>query len=131
MIMGESAERPVTVGTLVSIVEAFNRHDVDGVMAFFADDCSMDLPRGSSPWGTRCVGKQAVREAVAARFAGIPDVHYAADRHWVCENYGVSEWTLTGTTLDGMRVEVRGCDHLEFRAGKLVRKDSYWKIAEP
>jgi len=26
---------------------------------------------------------------------------------------------------------VRGCDHWEFRDGKVVRKDSYWKIVEP
>jgi ketosteroid isomerase-like protein len=128
--MDESAGRLVTVETLKRIVEAFNRHDVDGVMAFFADECTMDLPRGPSPWGTRCVGKKAVREAVVGRFEGIPDVHYGADRHWVCGDYGVSEWTLTGTTVGGVPVEVRGCDHWEFLEGKVVRKDSYWKIVE-
>jgi hypothetical protein len=25
---------------------------------------------------------------------------------------------------------VRGCDHYEFRDGKVIRKDSYWKIVE-
>ena len=43
---------------------------------------------------------------------------------------GVSEWTLTGTTTSGVRREVRGTDHYEFRAGKVVRKDAYWKIVE-
>jgi len=43
---------------------------------------------------------------------------------------GVSEWTLTGTKDDGVRVLVRGCDHWEFRDGKVIRKDSYWKIVE-
>ena len=43
---------------------------------------------------------------------------------------GVSEWTLTGTTTSGVRLEVRGTDHYEFRAGKVVRKDAYWKIVE-
>jgi ketosteroid isomerase-like protein len=43
---------------------------------------------------------------------------------------GVSEWLLTGTTPDGVRVQVRGCDHWEFRDGKVIRKDSYWKIVE-
>jgi hypothetical protein len=28
-------------------------------------------------------------------------------------------------------VKVRGCDHWEFRNGKVTRKDSYWKIVEP
>ena len=37
---------------------------------------------------------------------------------------------LTGTTPSGARVEVRGTDHLEFRDGQIVRKDSYWKIVD-
>jgi len=120
----------LTVETLEAIAAAFNRHDVDAVMGFFADDCVMDLPRGPSPWGTRCVGKGEVRQAVAGRFAGLPDVHYGDARHWVSGELGVSEWTLTGTTPEGVHVEVRGCDHWESRHGRIARKDSYWKIVE-
>ena len=120
----------VTVETLKMIADAFNRHDLDAIMEFFAEDCSMDLPRGPDAWGQRFVGKVAVREGVASRFAGLPDVHYGDDRHWVSGNLGVSEWLLTGTRSDGTRVQVRGCDHWEFRGGKVIRKDSYWKIVE-
>lgn len=80
--------------------------------------------------GQRFTGKAAVREGLATRFKGLPDVHYSDYRHWVSGNLGVSEWLLTGTTPDGVRVEVRGCDHWEFRDGKAIRKDSYWKIVE-
>ena len=90
----------------------------------------MEMPRGPHPWGERYVGKSQVREGLATRFAGIPDVHYGEDRYWVCGNMGVSEWTLTGTTSSGDRLEVRGCDHWEFRDGKVIKKDSYWKIVE-
>ncbi len=120
----------VTVETLKAIAAAFNQHDVDAIMEFFAEDCTMDLPRGPFPWGTRYIGKDQVRQGIESRFAGIPDVHYGNDAHWVCGNRGVSEWTLTGTTISGVRMEVRGCDHWEFRAGKVIRKDSYWKIVE-
>lgn len=125
-----SSHPTVTVNILKQIADAFNRHDLDAIMEFFADDCAMDLPRGSSPWGTRYIGKAQVRQGIASRFAGIPDVHYGDDRHWVCGNMGVSEWTLTGTTTAGVRVKVRGCDHWEFRDDKIIRKDSYWKIIE-
>lgn len=121
----------VTVDTLKRILEAFNRHDLDAIMTFFADDCVLEMPRGPHPWGRRFVGKVQVREGLGSRFAGLPDVHYGQDSHWVCGAKGVSEWTLTGTTPAGARVEVRGCDHFEFRDGKIVRKDSYWKIVEP
>lgn len=120
--------RSVTVETLEEILEAFNRHDLDAIMSFFAEDCTFDMPRGLHSWGTRYVGKEGVREGLASRFKGIPDVHYGDDIHWVCGNRGVSEWTLTGSTTSGTRVEVRGCDLWEFRDGLVLRKDSYWKI---
>ena len=122
--------QPVTVESLKQFLEAFNRHDLAAIMEFFAEDCSMDMPRGPDPWGKRLIGKEEVYEGLLSRFRGLPDVHYGEDRHWVCGNMGFSEWTLTGTTPSGEHVEVRGTDHLEFRDGKIIRKDSYWKIIE-
>lgn len=118
----------VPVGTLEQVLDAFNRHDLDGIMAFFAEDAVFESPRGPDAWGTRFVGKAAVREGLALRFSGIPDVHYGEDRHFVSGDRGVSEWTLTGTTTAGERIAVRGCDLWEFRDGMIVRKDSYWKV---
>jgi ketosteroid isomerase-like protein len=123
------AERgTVTVQTMEQVLDAFNRHDLDAIMTYFTDDAVMEMPRGSDPWGTRFAGKAAVREGLAGRFTGIPDVHYADARHWVCGERGVSEWLLTGTSTAGERIAVRGCDLWEFRDGLIVRKDSYWKI---
>ena len=118
----------VSADTLKQFLEAFNRHDLDAIMEFFAEDCTMDLPRGPNPW--RLTGKAQVREGCAGRFKGLPDAHYGDDRHWVCGDMGFSEWRLTVTTPKGERVEVRGTDHLEFRDGKIIRKNSFWKIVE-
>ena len=120
----------VSVDTLKEILAAFNAHDLDAIMEWFAEDCTMDMPHGPDPWGQRYVGKAAVREGLAGRFRGLPDVHYGEDRHEVSGNMGFSEWLLTGTAADGRALRVRGCDHLEFRDGRIVRKDSYWKIVE-
>ena len=124
------ANGAVTTATLKSLLEAFNAHDLDSIMAFFADDCELLMPRGPAPEGRRLSGKAAVREGLASRFKGLPDVHYGDDRHWVAGNLGVSTWLLTGTTTTGERLRVRGVDLLEFRDGKITRKDSYWKIVE-
>ena len=123
----ERVEAPTT-DTLEAIADAFNRHDVDAIMAFFAEDAVFEAPAGPDPSGRRLVGRDHVREGFAARFAGIPDVHYGDASHWVSGDRGVSEWTLTGTTTEGARLELRGCDLWTFRNGQVVRKDSYWKI---
>ena len=128
--MSVSEQPTVTVATLQAILDAFNRHDLDAIMRFFAEECVLQMPRGRDPWGQRFVGKAQVRDALATRFAGIPDVHYGEDQHWVCGDRGVSEWLLTGTTIAGARLQVRGCDLWEFRDGQVSRKDSYWKIVE-
>jgi ketosteroid isomerase-like protein len=121
---------PVTVELLKDFLEAFNRHDLDAIMDCFADDCVFYMPRGAGPRGDRYAGKQEVRAGLSKRFEGIPDVHYGDDRHWVCGDLGVSEWTLTGTSTSGKYIEVRGVDLLEFSEGKVIRKDAFWKIVE-
>ena len=122
--------REVTVEVLRGFLDAFNRQDLDDIMSYFHDDCVFYMPRGQGPRGDRHVGKQEVRAGLAKRFEGIPDVHYGDDTHWACGNFGVSEWTLTGTTKAGGRIAVRGVDLLEFRDGKITRKDSFWKILD-
>ena len=122
---------PKEVELLRQVAAAFNRHDLDAIMAAFSDDCVFESPRGPDPWGTRFAGKSEVRNGLAARFTGIPDVHYGDDEHFACGDRGVSEWTLTGTTTDGERLEVRGCDLWTFDAdNKISRKDSFWKIRD-
>jgi ketosteroid isomerase-like protein len=118
--------------TLTALCEAFNAHDLDRIMTFFSDDCILEMPKGSKPWGTRAEGKRDVRQALATRFEGLPDVHYGNDEHFVdsAVDTGISKWTLTGTNRDERRIEVRGCDFYTFRDGLVTRKDSYWKIVE-
>jgi ketosteroid isomerase-like protein len=117
---------------LTQLCEAFNEHDLNKIMSHFADDCVLEMPRGSQPWGSRSEGRENVRKALATRFEGLPDVHYGNAQHFVdaSANTGISKWTLTGTRRDGHRIEVWGCDFYTFREGKVTRKDSYWKIVE-
>ena len=121
----------VATPSLQALLDAFNAHDVDAVMSFFTDDCILDMPRGSAPGGRHLVGREQVREGIQSRFDGIPDVVYGDDRHFICGDRGVSEWTIRGTQATGERIEVRGCDLFEFRDGKISRKDSFWKIVDP
>ena len=118
--------------TLIELCDAFNAHDLDRIMACFADDCVLEMPRGAKPSGARFEGRQNVRAALATRFEGLPDVHYGNGEHFVdaAANTGMSKWLLTGTNREGKKVEAHGCDFYTFRDGKVTRKDSYWKIVE-
>jgi len=119
-----------SLSALKGLVDAFNAHDLDRIMALMSEDVVLEMPRGPEPWGRRYIGTAAVREGLGSRFKGLPDVHYGDDSHYVDGNMGISQWTLTGTTPAGEKLKVRGCDFYTFRGDKVVRKDSYWKIVE-
>ena len=117
---------------LQQVLDGFDAHDLDAILEHFAEDCVFESPRGPDRWGNRFVGRDEVRRGLAARFDGIPDVAYGDADHFTSGNRGASEWTLTGTTVDGERIDVRGCDLWTFDDdGRIVRKDSFWKIREP
>ena len=119
-----------SIAALRALVRAFNDHDLDRIMGFFAEDAVLEMPRGPDPWGRRFVGATAVRKGLQARFDGLPDVHYGDDSHFVDGDMGISQWTVTGTTKAGERIEARGCDFYTFRNTKVIKKDSFWKIVE-
>lgn len=88
------------------------------------------MPRGPGSGGVLFEGKEQVRRGLGSRFEGLPDVHYGDDSHRLAGDFEASEWTLTGTQLSGERLEVRGCDHFQFRAGKIIVKNSFWRIID-
>ena len=115
---------------LERMVDGFNAHDIDAIMCLFTDDCVFVAPRGADPWGRRFEGQTAVRDGLGARFTTIPDVHCGDGSHFVAGDRGLSEWTLTGTTAEGIQLEVSGCDLWTFRGDEVVVKDSFRKIVE-
>ena len=122
-------QEAAAVEVLRNFLAALNRQDLDAATSYFADDCVFETPRGRRPWGRRIHGKEALRVALDRQFARFPDGRYLGDEHWVCGSRGVSKWTLSGTKPDGEPVEFWGCDLWEFGEGKIVTRNSFWKIA--
>src|SRR5688572_4250183 len=112
---------------LDAFAAAWNRHDVDGLMACMTDDCVFEAAAGKEVAGTRHVGREAVRRAYAAVFETYADAQWNRPRHFVAGERAVSEWTFTGTTRDGAKVEVNGCDLFTLRSGRIAVKNSYRK----
>ncbi len=127
--MNEVAEAGgrVSVEMVAAIVDAFNRHDVDAIMSYCADDIVWVMARGPHPWGRKYEGAAEVRQALVERFKSIPDAQWRDGTDYVLGDVGVSEWTLVGTTTQGEKLELRGCDLWKFRDGKVIKKDTYWK----
>lgn len=121
----------VDINVLQAFAEAWNRHDIDALMSFMADDCVFDASAGPDVWGTRYAGHEAVRAGFAEVWAVYPDAHWGQARHFVVGDRGVSEWIFTGTRSDGARVEVHGCDVFTFAGGKIALKNSYRKNRPP
>ena len=106
---------------------AWNSHDVDGLMSMMTDDCQFSSSSGTSEAGQKYFGAAAVREGFAAVFERFKDAAWSDARHTVIGDRGFSEWLFTGTTPEGQKVEVRGCDLFTFRGRKILIKDSYRK----
>src|SRR4051794_30617717 len=114
-LMAITSTHPVGVDFLVSFCDAFNRHDLDTLMAHMTEDCIFDAAAGSEQQGRRYAGRDAVRDGFADVFTSFLDSQWEEGRHWVSGDRGVSEWVFRGTRLDGTRVEVSGCDLFTFR----------------
>ena len=118
---------PLTIDTLAAFGDAWNRHDVDALMSFMHDDCVFQTAAGPDACGTRHAGREAVRKAFAAAWATVPDAQWTNARHRVDGDFGLSEWTFTGTAADGTRIETDGVDLFTFKDGKILRKNVFRK----
>ena len=118
---------PVTEATLAAFSDAWNRHDVDLLMSFMHDDCVFEAAAGSEACGARHVGREAVAKAFAAAWATVKDAQWANGRHVVHGDFGVSQWTFTGTAPDGSRIETDGVDVFTLKDGKILVKNAFRK----
>ena len=117
----------LTAEDLAATFDAFNRHDVDGVMRCFADDCIFYTVGGQEVYGAKVEGAAAIAKAFAGVWAAMPDAHWDHHSHFVHGDRAVSEWTFSGTNGEGKRVEAQGADLFTLRDGKIVVKQALRK----
>jgi len=105
----------------------WNGHDVDGILSMMTDDVIFEASFGKDPWGSRAVGKPAVREFLEEMFERVPDIRWDEVRHFARPELAVVEWLTTGTPRGSTRFEVQGCDLLTLHNGRIAAKRSYRK----
>ena len=112
--------------------DAWNRHDVDAIVALHAPDMVFE----NHTAGERAEGAEAL-EHIGRIFAAWPDIAFSTRRLYVREDLVVQEWTATATHVtelrrgdlvappSGRRVEWNGMDVIPFEDGLVKRKDVY------
>ena len=116
---------------LAAFADAWNRHDIDALMSFMAEDCAFHAVAGPDTLGRSFVGREAVREGFQLAWQTFPDAAWLDGDHFVCGDRGVSESTFCGTKADGTRIEARMVDVFTFRDGKIAVKNAYRKDRPP
>jgi len=119
-----------TVELLQAIGEAFNAHDVEAIMGFFAEDGVFDNARGPEVHGQRYVGKPTLRRFFGELMRRCPDIQWHALDNRVAGDKGYAEWRRQCTLPDGEKQDWLGLDIFTFRDRLIVRKDTYFKIVE-
>ncbi|WPB83820.1 nuclear transport factor 2 family protein [Sediminicoccus rosea] len=107
---------------------AWNRHDIEGLLALVTEDCVFETAAGPTAQGSIFAGKAALRAAFPAAWQTWPDARWEDAVHVVAGSRAFSEWTFRGTDRAGSGVEVRGVDLFEIRDGLIARKDTYRKV---
>lgn len=115
----------VTRAAVERFNEAFNRHDVDAVMAAMTEDCVFE--NTPPPDGERHEGQAAVRACWEALFAASPHAHFAWEEIFTAGDRAFVRWRYDWIDADGRPGHVRGVDLFRVRDGKIAEKLSYVK----
>jgi steroid delta-isomerase-like uncharacterized protein len=130
--MARAAEQPQLRETIDRYNDAWNRHDVEAIVAMHAPDMVFE----NHTAGERAQGPD-VREHIGRIFEAWPDIAFDTRRLYVREDLVVQEWTASATHTkemrrgdlvaapSGERVAWEGLDVIPFEDGLVKRKDVY------
>ena len=118
-----TTEQTMTSERLDAFMDAWNAHDVEGIVGFFADDCEFHASVGPELMGASYAGRDEIRKGVTAFFERFPDGRFEDASAWVAGDRGASEWTFVSGGA-----AVRGCDLFEFEGDRIRVKNAFRKI---
>ena len=120
-----NSEANSTLAAVRTFNEAFNRHDVDAVMAAMTDDCIFDSTR-PPPDGELFEGQVAVRQFWEQFFRQSPQARFETEEEIVSGDRCVVRWVYHWVK-EGEPGHIRGVDVFRVRDGKIAEKLSYVK----
>jgi ketosteroid isomerase-like protein len=113
--MNPTGQGPAVV--VERLLEAINAHDLNAMVACFADDYVNEWPAHPQR-GFR--GREQVRRNWSQLFAGVPDLRARLPRMTVDGDTVWTEWDISGTRGDGAAFLMRGVSIFGVREGHLA-----------
>lgn len=117
-----------SISTLESVKrfnDAFNRPDVDAIMAAMTDDCVFENTN-PAPDGKRYQGQAEVRAFWEGFLQNSPDALFESEETFAVDDRCVVRW-IYRKTRDGQPWHLRGVDIFRVRDGKVAEKLAYVK----
>jgi ketosteroid isomerase-like protein len=120
------ATTDATLEVIARFNDAFNRHDVESVMALMTDDCVFEntFP---PPDGSRYEGRVAVRAFWEEFFAGSGAASFESEDLFAAGDRCAVRWVYRWAPDGAQPGHVRGVDIFRVRDGKVAEKLSYVK----
>jgi limonene-1,2-epoxide hydrolase len=106
--------------------EAFNRHDVAGMMQRMSDDCVFENT-APAPDGAVYSGKEAVTRFWQDFFRESPQAHIEIEEIFSLGLRCVMRWRYDWVDAAGKKGHVRGVDLFQVKDGSICQKLSYVK----
>ena len=106
--------------------EAFNRHEVAGMMELMSDDCIFENTY-PAPDGTVYSGKETVTQFWRNFFRESPQAHIEIEEIFGSGERCVMRWRYSWVDVEGKQGHVRGVDIFRVREGSILEKLSYVK----
>jgi predicted SnoaL-like aldol condensation-catalyzing enzyme len=106
--------------------EAFNRHDVAGMMQLMSEDCFFENT-DPAPDGTAYSGKEAVTRFWQGFFHESPHAHIEIEEIFGLGERCIMRWRYSWVDMAGGKEHVRGVDVFRVKNGFIQEKLSYAK----
>jgi len=114
------------VRTVLEFNEAFNRHDVEGMMKLMDEDCIFENTY-PAPDGTTYKGKEAITRLWQDFFRESPQAHIEIEEIFGLGLRCIMRWRYDWVDPDGKKGHVRGVDIFKLKNSLISEKLSYVK----
>jgi predicted SnoaL-like aldol condensation-catalyzing enzyme len=120
------AKLEVAMRIVLEFNEAFNRHEVPGMMRLMSDDCVFENT-DPAPDGTLYSGKEAVTQFWRDFFRESPQAQIEIEEIFGLGNRCIMRWKYHWVDAAGKKGHVRGVDIFQIKGGLIYEKFSYVK----